>query len=114
MKRHRTTLINLVFCGVIACVLGIVMQNVLPWFSGVKKGLSFKDVVPLIAPRPALFIAAGNDAIESDLARRYAEQMGESAQVWIIPDVDHLGGILAHPDEYAARMLTFFNEQLSD
>jgi hypothetical protein len=50
--------------------------------------------------------------MEADLARRYASLVEPHAEVWVIPDVGHLGGIILHPAEYKARMLEFFQLNL--
>lgn len=81
-------------------------------FSDSSAGSPIKEQVPLIAPRPILFIAAGRENLESALARRYHELAGEYSELWIIPDVAHLGGVLTHPEEYTERMLSFFDSHL--
>ncbi len=72
----------------------------------------FKELVKRIAPRPMLFISAGQAPYETSLARRYAEYAGSSAEAWNLPDVDHVGGILARPEEYTQKMLDFFDQHL--
>ena len=72
----------------------------------------FKELVKRIAPRPMLFISAGQAPYETSLAQRYAASAGPSAEAWDLPDVDHVGGILARPAEYTQKMLDFFDRSL--
>lgn len=80
--------------------------------SGVKAAPPLKEQVRLIAPRPVLYFAAGLDELEPAMARRYASLGGEYADYWVIPGVEHLGGIFAHPEDYVDRMLNFFDSHL--
>jgi pimeloyl-ACP methyl ester carboxylesterase len=81
-------------------------------FSGVPPAPALKNVAPLIDPRPVLFVAAGSDAFETAIASRLTDLAGANAEYWIIPDVQHLGGIFKYPEEYANRMVHFFNKNL--
>ena len=80
--------------------------------SGVPPAPPLKEIAPLINPRPVLFVAAGSDAFEIAMASRYSDLAGTNAQYWIIPDIQHLGGICKYPDEYADRMIDFFDRAL--
>ncbi|MEW5870545.1 MAG: alpha/beta fold hydrolase [Chloroflexota bacterium] len=81
-------------------------------FCGVPPGPTIKERLPLIRPRPVYFVAGGQDEIEAALAQRYAQVLGDSARLWIIADVGHIGGFLAHPEEYYGRMLEFFDQTI--
>ena len=81
-------------------------------FSHIPAAPPIKEVIPLINPRPILFVAAGSDTFERAIASRYSELAGVNAECWIIPDVQHLGGIHTYPEEYANRMVQFFNQNL--
>jgi hypothetical protein len=81
-------------------------------FSGVNPTPPLKDIVPLIDPRPVLFVAAGSDAFETAIASRYSDLAGENAEYWILPDIQHLGGIFKYPEEYSNRMIDFFDKSL--
>ena len=59
-----------------------------------------------------LFIANGNDPAEVDYTALYAAAAGERANVWTIPDAGHIQGLTRHPDEYAQRVITFFEDAL--
>ena len=77
------------------------------------------DVVGGIAPRPIYFIGYGVGVVpaysggEIRIARRYAQSAGEeNTTVWELPDLHHVAGAAAIPDEYARRMIAFFDEHL--
>lgn len=89
-----------------------VHYKMLELIGGVKAAPPLKEQVQLIAPRPVLFFAAGLDELEPAMARRYASLGGENADYWVIPGVEHLGGIYAHNEEYVDRMLDFFDTHL--
>lgn len=92
----------------------------LPWLadrivellSGVSAAAPLKTVVTRIAPRPLLLIAGGQTPYEAPFALRYAASAGPSAQVWVVPEAGHVGGLSARPEEYAQRMTSFFDAHL--
>jgi fermentation-respiration switch protein FrsA (DUF1100 family) len=67
-----------------------------------------------IAPRPILLIAGGIEwpifGSEEPRLQRYAEYAGSNATVWVIPESLHCNGPAVRPDEYARRMIGFFDE----
>jgi uncharacterized protein len=70
-------------------------------------------LVEEIGPRPILFVSS-NEAPEPFMNRRLAERAGPSVQLWALPDVGHVGGMFAHPEEYEQRMVSFFDAALLD
>jgi uncharacterized protein len=80
--------------------------------SGTQAAPSLIDVVPRIAPRPVLLIAAGSDPAEIPTNRRYREAAGPAAELYEIPDAGHTGGIMTHPKEYEARAISFLDRAL--
>jgi len=78
-------------------------------FSGISPAPSVREQVRRIAPRPILFIAGAESMWEEELAAKYADSAGASADVWVIPGTGHIAGIRTSPDQYAERVLTFFN-----
>jgi hypothetical protein len=68
-------------------------------------------VMPTIAPRPLLLISTGRRE-EQRLVRRFYEAAGEPKSLWEIPDADLAGGWRARPEEYAAKIVGFFDETL--
>jgi hypothetical protein len=81
-------------------------------FSGMAPLPPLREQVKRIAPRPILFIAGGESMWEPELAAKYAGSAGASAEVWVLPGVGHVAGILTLPDVYAARVLTFLDTAL--
>lgn len=78
-------------------------------FSGHKEPL-IQDLVKEIFPRPLLFVAAENDMLEPDQARRYFAFVCSLSSTWVAPDVSHGGAFAAYPEEYTQRMVKFFSE----
>jgi uncharacterized protein len=71
-----------------------------------------QDVMPRIAPKPVLLIAAPNTLNGEWLNRGYAEKGGETTTLWEIPESGHTGGIEARPAEYERRVVGFFDRSL--
>jgi pimeloyl-ACP methyl ester carboxylesterase len=86
--------------------------------------LSFQTGLPIpppiiktiakIAPRPILLIAGGVVrpiiGSEEPRLRRYAKYAGSNATVWVIPESLHCSGPTVRPEEYAQRMIGFFDD----
>jgi hypothetical protein len=81
-------------------------------FSNQSPPENLKDLVPKIAPRPLLLIAAPNSPNGEDLNRGYYEAAGEPKTLWEIPESGHTGGIEARPAEYERRVVGFFDRAL--
>ena len=81
-------------------------------FCGCAANVPFKEAVTQIAPRPMMFVAAGQAPYEISLARRYAANARGSAGVWELLDAAHIGGLFSYPTEYARRMIEFFDRTL--
>ncbi len=81
-------------------------------FSNSTQEVAIKELVRQIPPRPIFFISAGKDMLEAPLSQRYLEYAGTGATRWVIPEANHCGGLAARPDEYSARMVTFFEQSL--
>jgi uncharacterized protein len=81
-------------------------------FSNQSPPSNLKDLVPRIAPRPLLLIAAPNSPNGEDLNRGYYEAAGEPKALWEIPESGHTGGIEARPAEYERRVVSFFDRAL--
>lgn len=67
-----------------------------------------------IAPRPIMLVGGGQPQalIGSEgerLVPRYAHYAGSNAQTWVIPEAVHCDGPLHRPDEYAKRLIEFFD-----
>lgn len=81
--------------------------------SGVTPPPPLVDLMPQIAPRPLLLIAAGTETDqEIKLNRIYYDAAGEPKQLWELPDSTHIGGLFSHSVEYQAQVLAFFDRAL--
>ncbi len=66
-----------------------------------------------IAPRPILIFAGALGAEKFHL-QLYQQAAGSNAQLWQIPGATHCDGPTAAPDEYARRMVTFFDSSIAN
>ena len=67
--------------------------------------------IGLIAPRPVLLIA-GEETVEKAVGPIYRDAGGPTAQLWMLSDTPHTGGLRQHPTAYRGRVLSFFHESL--
>lgn len=72
------------------------------------------EIIDDIAPRPIMLIGGGQSqpliGSEADyVLPRYAHYAGSNAQTWIIPEATHCDGPIQRPEEYAERMIEFFD-----
>jgi len=81
-------------------------------FSNQLPPTNLKELVPRIAPRPLLLIAAPNAPTGEDLNRGYFAAAGEPKTLWEIPESRHVGGLSARPREYERRVVGFFDRAL--
>jgi uncharacterized protein len=93
-------------------------QRVYEWMLALKLGITppapLVDVLDEIAPRPIMFVGGGTArpliGSEADLfTLREAALAGLNAQAWIIPEATHCDGPRVRPEEYAMRMIAFFD-----
>ncbi|HRQ36899.1 MAG TPA: alpha/beta fold hydrolase [Chloroflexota bacterium] len=75
------------------------------------------DQIDDIAPRPIMLVAGGTPrplyGAEAIIQERYASYAGENATVWVIEEAFHCDGPVYRPDEYATRMIDFFDTALT-
>jgi uncharacterized protein len=81
-------------------------------FSNQSPPTNLKELVPRIAPRPLLLIAAPNAPTGEDLNRGYFAAAGHPKTLWEIPESGHVGGLSARPEEYERRVVGFFDRAL--
>lgn len=67
-----------------------------------------------IAPRPIMLVGGGQPQplVGSEgerLIPHYAHYAGANAQTWVIPEATHCDGPVHRPEEYAERMVEFFD-----
>ena len=71
------------------------------------------EIIGDIAPRPIMLVGSGISypitGSEGDHLEFYARHAGENAELWVLPDAGHCGGPRARPEEYAQRMVEFFD-----
>ena len=79
---------------------------------GERAAPSLIHLMPRIAPRPVLLIAAGGAPNEIPTNRAYRDAAGPSAELYEIPEAGHTSGLAARPAEYEARVTVFLGEVL--
>jgi pimeloyl-ACP methyl ester carboxylesterase len=91
---------------------GIVFKGV-EWRTGFAQPEAVIDTIDDIAPRPLFLIAAGESkAMEPRIVQFYYDHAQEPKTIWIIPEAGHGGGPEARPEEYAERLVSFFDAAL--
>ncbi|MFZ5856688.1 MAG: alpha/beta hydrolase [Chloroflexota bacterium] len=72
------------------------------------------DIIGNIAPRPIMLVGGGLErpiiGSEEIMQSRLLKYAGENAEMWIIPEAGHCGGPKTIPEEYASKMIAFFDE----
>ena len=79
-----------------------------------EKWIPCKVLIPQVAPRHLMLVAAGLDYYESDFNAGYRPFLGTNARLWIIENSGHTGGIFTVPDTYRQRMVDFFQEAFKE
>ena len=85
------------------------------WLGGLylgEQGESFKQLIPRIAPRPLMLVAGGAAPFEPDFNRAYQPFLGANADLWVIENAGHVGGLSTVPEIYTERLLGFFDAAL--
>jgi hypothetical protein len=72
------------------------------------------DIIDDIGPRPIMLVGGGmsQPLVGSEaemMIPRYAKYAGSNAETWIIPEAVHCDGPAHRPEEYASRMVEFFD-----
>ncbi len=87
------------------------------WASAIKLGMDAPppliEIIDDIAPRPIMLVGGGVSrpifGNEGRFMLYYAQYAGNNAETWIIPEAYHCDGPKVRPNEYAARMIKFFD-----
>ena len=87
------------------------------WMFAAKLGVDAPspliDIIGNIAPRPIMLVGGGLErpiiGSEEIMQSRLLKYAGDNAEMWIIPEAGHCGGPKAIPEEYASRMIAFFD-----
>jgi pimeloyl-ACP methyl ester carboxylesterase len=97
----------------IATLSGYVIDWMYVWRLNIAAPAAMIEIIGTIAPRPIMMVAGGtphphfgSEAIRVEYLARYAEK---NATLWIIPEAYHCDGPVQRPDEYATRMIGFFD-----
>jgi fermentation-respiration switch protein FrsA (DUF1100 family) len=94
-------------------------QRIYDWMLTVRLGIvpptPLTEDLDKIAPRPLMFVGGGMErppiGSEAEMfTLREARLAGPNAQAWIIPEATHCDGPKMRPEEYAAKMIAFFDE----
>jgi len=80
--------------------------------AGERPPPSLLDLVDDIAPRPVLLIRGLDGQPAEQLNRAFFDRAGAHKELWEVPRAGHTAAITARPDEYAARVLGFFDRAL--
>ncbi len=91
-------------------LMGYLCKKFIEW----QAGISFAAARPLdkigaISPRPVLLIY-GADIGDG---RQLYEVARAPKELWYIPEAPHIGGFATRPEEYAAKILTFYDQTLT-
>jgi pimeloyl-ACP methyl ester carboxylesterase len=89
----------------------------LDWMFAVRLGMTAPapmiEIIDDIAPRPVMIVAGGVPqpmiGSEGDFLQIYIEHAGENSEFWVIPEAFHCDGPWQRPEEYARRMIAFFD-----
>jgi len=90
---------------------GLQIQSVRA-ISGMEPSHSLIGMMPAIAPRPVLLVAAGRVPEEPKVARLYQRAGGSRVHTWEVPGAAHTGGLRKHPSEYERRTVGFLDTAL--
>ena len=91
---------------------GIVYQGV-AWRTGFSQPAAIIDTIADISPRALFLIAAGEpEEMEPRIVQFFYDHAQEPKTIWFIPETGHGGGPKARPEEYAERLVSFYDEAL--
>ncbi|MCL6442339.1 MAG: alpha/beta hydrolase [Alicyclobacillus sp.] len=72
------------------------------------------DALPKLSHVPILFIHGMNDqTIPWQCSQQMHNKSSSHSQLWLVPNVDHVGAYLARPEEYARRVTEFLGQAVS-
>lgn len=88
-----------------------VAMKALEWRTGVKPLPAIVDTIGQISPRFVFLVESGD---ESPISENYFLYANKPKELWIIPEATHTTKFATRPEEYAAKMLGFFDKALLD
>lgn len=95
----------------------IAANYMLDWMFEVKLDIDAPapmiEIIDDIAPRPIVLVGGGTSmpftGSEGDHLKLYKQYAGENAELWVIPEAVHCDGPIRRPEEYATKMIKFFD-----
>jgi pimeloyl-ACP methyl ester carboxylesterase len=93
----------------LAGAVGAVTRFAVRAVTGTREPPPLLGLLPRLAPRPVLLIAAGGRPREIPVNRAYRRAAGSTARLWTVPEAAHTGALAARPAEYARRVVTFLD-----
>ncbi len=91
-------------------VFGLDMKGV-ELRTGVPPPLNIMQVIDDIAPRPLFLISTGG-ALAARGVQNFYERAREPKVLWEVPETVHGGSLDARPQEYEAKIISFFDSAL--
>lgn len=83
-------------------------------FKGVPPAPALVDLIGKIEPRPVVLVAGGQPhplfGPEAWHVRYFLKFSGPNTKLWVIPEATHCDGPSQRPEEYAQRLLEFFDQ----
>ncbi len=96
----------------VSIFIGGIVDQLMSLRTGTSMPVGVVDQVSNISPRPIFLIATGRDPTELLISQYYYDHAKQPKILWEIPEAGHGGGLVARPEEYEARIVTFFDEAL--
>jgi pimeloyl-ACP methyl ester carboxylesterase len=95
----------------------VVANYMLDWMYEIKLDIDaptpMLEIIDDIAPRPIMLVGGGMTmpftGSEGDHLKLYKQYAGENADLWVIPEAVHCDGPVRRPEEYAMKMVEFFD-----
>jgi pimeloyl-ACP methyl ester carboxylesterase len=95
----------------------VVANYMLDWMYEIKLGTEAPPpmitIIDDIAPRPIMLVGGGTSmpftGSEGDHLKFYKQYAGDNADLWVIPEAVHCDGPVRRPEEYAMKMVEFFD-----
>jgi uncharacterized protein len=84
----------------------------IPFFMALRLGFNHPSTIEQLeklSDRPVMMIVGGRDDFEVKVNRFFMERAPDTIEFWTIPCAGHNGGWGCAPDEYAAKMVEFFD-----
>ena len=95
----------------------VVANYMLDWMYELKLDIEaptpMLEIIDDIAPHPIMLVGGGTSmpftGSEGNHLKLYKQYAGDNAELWVIPEAIHCDGPIHRPEEYATRMVEFFD-----